>query len=506
MDEKDVLVQAGAVARVLEARGYETIQKACSLNLAAVASLLQKEHPAFVFNLAESIGGRGSLIHLVPSLLDALGVPYTGAGTEALFLSSNKLLAKKLLRSGDVGTPVWHTLREKPEKPFAAGRYIIKSVWEHASIGLDDDAVVQADQWAQLRDAIADRSMRLGGPLFAEVFIEGREFNLSLLAHDSGPEVLPPAEIRFDDYPPERPRMVGYEAKWIEDSFAYRHTPRCFDFDPVDEDLLNTLSETAKRCWRLFNLRGYARIDFRVDRTGGPWVLEVNSNPCLSPDAGFAAAAERRGLRFDEIIDRIVKDIPASRRKRNRIDPIMQAISRGKNTPYENSAGGDRAFMDLKEVRCRRDVRTSDRDDVREIVHSTGFFTPEEVDIALELVDETLARGRQSGYSFLFAEQAGRVLGYTCFGPIIGTAGSYDLYWIAVHGLYHRKGVGRLILGRSETLMAQEGCRRVYVETSSRSKYAPTRSFYERCGYDRVASLKDFYAPGDDKIVYCKTF
>ncbi|MBN1614156.1 MAG: GNAT family N-acetyltransferase [Deltaproteobacteria bacterium] len=162
--------------------------------------------------------------------------------------------------------------------------------------------------------------------------------------------------------------------------------------------------------------------------------------------------------------------------------------------------------MDLKEVRCRRDVRTSDRDDVREIVHSTGFFTPEEVDIALELVDETLARGRQSGYSFLFAEQAGRVLGYTCFGPIIGTAGSYDLYWIAVHGLYHRKGVGRLILGRSETLMAQEGCRRVYVETSSRSKYAPTRSFYERCGYDRVASLKDFYAPGDDKIVYCKTF
>ena len=166
----------------------------------------------------------------------------------------------------------------------------------------------------------------------------------------------------------------------------------------------------------------------------------------------------------------------------------------------------DGGSVDLEEISYRRDVRTSDRDGVCEIVRSTGFFTPSEVDIAVELVDENLARGQRSGYSFLFAERAGRVLGYACFGPIPGTMSSYDLYWIAAHRLYHRKGIGSLILRRSEVLMAEEGCRRVYVDTSSRLQYAPTRLFYESCGYCRVAFLTDFYAPGDDKIIYCKTF
>ena len=162
--------------------------------------------------------------------------------------------------------------------------------------------------------------------------------------------------------------------------------------------------------------------------------------------------------------------------------------------------------MDLKKIGYRRDVRASDRDAVRGIVQSTGFFTPEEVDIAVELVDETLARGARSGYHFLFAEQGGAILGYACFGPIAGTAGSYDLYWIATHQRYQRLGIGRLILDRSEALMVKEGCRRIYIDTSSRSLYAPTRSFYESCGYSKAAFLSDFYAPGDDKIIYCKAF
>ena len=162
--------------------------------------------------------------------------------------------------------------------------------------------------------------------------------------------------------------------------------------------------------------------------------------------------------------------------------------------------------MDLKEISYRRDVQASDRDSVREIVQTTGFFSQTEIDIAVELVDDALARGERSGYGFLFAEQEGKVLGYTCFGSIAGTTGSYDLYWIATHQRYQRLGVGRLILDRSEALMVKEGCRRIYIETSSRSQYAPTRSFYESCGYSRVAFLRDFYASGDDKIIYCKTF
>ena len=116
----------------------------------------------------------------------------------------------------------------------------------------------------------------------------------------------------------------------------------------------------------------------------------------------------------------------------------------------------DRGAMNLKKISYRRAIRASDRDAVRELVQSTGFFTQTEVDIAVELVDENLARGERSGYGFLFAEMGGEILGYACFGPIAGTAGSYDLYWIATHQPYQRLGIGRLILGRSEALMVKE--------------------------------------------------
>ena len=109
------------------------------------------------------------------------------------------------------------------------------------------------------------RAPDLGGACFAEVYIEGREFNLALLAGPDGPEVLPPAEIVFEGYGPDRLRIVGYRAKWDEASYEYHHTPRRFDFPAADAPLLDRLRRTARDCWRLFGLRGWARVDFRVD-------------------------------------------------------------------------------------------------------------------------------------------------------------------------------------------------------------------------------------------------
>ncbi len=117
-----------------------------------------------------------------------------------------------------------------------------------------------------------------------------------------------PAEIRFLGYPQEKPRFVGYNAKWDESSFEYRSTPRSFDFGPEDAPLLADLARLSAECWEIFGLRGYARVDFRVDAGGRPWVLEVNTNPCLSPDAGFMAAAGRAGLSGDDVVRRIVED------------------------------------------------------------------------------------------------------------------------------------------------------------------------------------------------------
>ncbi len=309
-DEDDVLVQAEVVAQTLSNLGYEPVSMPFSADIGAMAEKLRALSPVFVFNLVETVEGAGRLIYLAPAVLDRIGIKYTGAGTEAVFLTSNKIVAKRFLANSGILTPHWLSVEDlRKTSPVAGGTYIIKSVWEHASIGLDDNATVRVDNQLRLLAELQNRKEGLGGECFAEAFIEGREFNLSLLAADDGPEVLPPAEICFDGYPPGKPRVVGYSAKWESDSFEYHHTPRRFDFPEEDGPLLGELQRIARSCWDLFALRGYARVDFRVDASDRPWLLEVNTNPCLSPDAGFVAAAEQAGLSFEQVIARIVGDL-----------------------------------------------------------------------------------------------------------------------------------------------------------------------------------------------------
>lgn len=152
----------------------------------------------------------------------------------------------------------------------------------------------------------------------------------------------------------------------------------------------------------------------------------------------------------------------------------------------------------------RTDARPSDAAAIRRIVRSSGFFRDDEIDVAVELVDERLARGEASGYHFLFAEVGDHVVGYTCFGPIACTVSSFDLFWIAVDESRRGTGLGRALLERTEAIIRSMGGTRVYIETSGKAQYDPTRGFYTRCGYGREAELADFYAPGDSKVIYSR--
>jgi D-alanine-D-alanine ligase len=263
--------------------------------------------PLFVFNLVETVSGTGRFIHLAPSLLDALHIPYTGSGTEAMFLTSHKLCAKRILKAGGLPTPEAFTQEELKKLNHVKGQFIIKSLWEHASVGLNDTSVVTVESASELAHYLNEQASH-DGEYFAEAYIEGREFNLSLLASDNEPLVLPPAEIRFDAYPEGKLRIVDYRAKWEEDSFEYQHTPRSFEFPQKDKPLLNLIKDMARTCWKIFGLHGYARVDFRIDSFNRPWILEVNANPCISPDSGFFAAATQAGLSFNDVVLRIIKD------------------------------------------------------------------------------------------------------------------------------------------------------------------------------------------------------
>lgn len=160
-------------------------------------------------------------------------------------------------------------------------------------------------------------------------------------------------------------------------------------------------------------------------------------------------------------------------------------------------------LIDATKIRLRCDIEPNDVLAVRRIAESTGFFYPPEVDVAVELVDERLAKGDASGYHFIFAE-SDRPLGYACFGPIACTVGSFDLYWIVVERDAQRFGLGRRLLVEAERLIRDRSGRRIYIETSNREQYAPTRDFYQRCGYKVAAVLDEFYGPGDDKVIFVK--
>lgn len=152
----------------------------------------------------------------------------------------------------------------------------------------------------------------------------------------------------------------------------------------------------------------------------------------------------------------------------------------------------------------REEARPEDGQAIGRLVRATGFFSEEEAEIAVELVEERLARGDASGYFFLFAEEADRLLGYACFGPIPGSVHSFDLYWIAVDPGEQGRGIGRMLMAASERIMAGHGASLIYADTSSRPQYEPTRAFYLACGYREEAFLADFYAPGDGKVIFVK--
>jgi ribosomal protein S18 acetylase RimI-like enzyme len=158
----------------------------------------------------------------------------------------------------------------------------------------------------------------------------------------------------------------------------------------------------------------------------------------------------------------------------------------------------------LKDYKFRTEVKFSDVETVREIVTSTGFFRPDEIPVAVELVQERFEKGKESGYELIFLETEGKTVAYSCFGLIPCSLLSYDLYWIVTHHDFRGRGLGSLLLKETEIIIRNMGGKAVYVETSSKEQYLATQKFYEKNNYELKARFEDFYDTGDDKLVYIK--
>lgn len=302
-EDIDTLTSAEAVAQALLKHGHTVSKAPFTTDADRFRALLEREAADVVFNLVEGVDGLGRLAPIAPRMLEEAGAVFTGVDFQAMSATTDKPLTKRRLREAGVATADWH------EPPDWAGlddrTYIVKSTLEDASVGLDDGCVVTGAEAVKRRAA---ESLALhGGQWFAEEYIDGREYNISMMQGPNGkPTVLPLAEMRFDDWPTAKPRIVGYPAKWDDSLDINDQMVRCFETETAEPVLAAKLKRACLRTWKLFGFTGYVRVDFRVTPRGEPLVLEINTNPCIAPDAGFAAAGEKIGLSYDQLVQRVV--------------------------------------------------------------------------------------------------------------------------------------------------------------------------------------------------------
>jgi D-alanine-D-alanine ligase len=535
--EAGVLAEVEAVSRALDklriphrAVGVRQFEE--------LPAVLSASDEPVVFNLVEGFWSDTKLCNLVPTVIRSFGKACTGNDAQGLLFSLDKWQCKTLLAAAGIPTPKGLIVppgRPIPTRDLFEGPYIVKPVGTDASEGIDKTSIIPGPGKA-LRLAVQRIHGQMAQPALIEQFIDGRELNISVISRVGRAfplakgsreatdelEVLPLAEIDFSAFEAGRPRIVGYEAKWLEDSFEYHHTPHIIPAR-LPKRLTERIRALAAASCRALSCFEYCRVDFRLDQANRPYVLEVNANPDISPDAGFAAAIAAAGMSYQAFV-------------KLEIDNAVRRSSVGWGLPHHPTRGG--ASPTLQTGNRQPTTLTirwcgpEDRQVVLSFLAETGFFRPDEIDIARELIDSAIAEGPKGHYQSFVAcvessqlsirsSQSGddgrqlstvncqpttgsQTVGWVCWGPTPCTLGTFDIYWLGVASHMQGHGIGRMLTAFAEQKIAECGGRLFIVETSSRETYTPTRRFYERLGYHEAGRIPDFYGPGDDRVIFLK--
>lgn len=301
-DEQDTLAQIPIIAEALKAKGHRVSHAPFKPDREALKALIVRERPDVVFNLVEAVWGRGSYASIAVSMLSELGVPYTGTDAAAMMIGGDKLLTKQVLAAAGLPTPAWAA---PPDwNGVNGGRWIVKSVDEDSSLAIDDAAV--ADGRASVLARVEHCTGTHGGRWFAEEYIDGREFHVAVIEDGGSTRVLPVAEMVFENWDMSRPRIMSDSAKW--DAASAEHARTVWKFDGAEEPALHAkLADLALQSFKLLGISGYARVDFRVDKKGNPFILEINPNPSLALNCGMCASAQRANMSYADLIEAIVR-------------------------------------------------------------------------------------------------------------------------------------------------------------------------------------------------------
>ena len=306
LSEVGVVEEMDDIKAALTSLGYKPTTFNVDSDIFRLIEYLREERPDLMFNLVESVENESVQEMNVAGLYELLKIPYTGAGPLALGIALNKPRVKEILSYHGIRTPKFQVFRISDKIVLEDGLafpLIVKPSREDASVGIDDRSVVYniADLRARVRYVLEEFDQ----PALVEQYIDGRELNVAVVGNKH-PLVLPISEIDFSGLAEGAHKIVSYEAKWMHGTVAFEGTKGVCPA-PLTALQEAKIKEIALRCYQIIGCRDYARVDFRLTKEGVPYVLEVNPNPDISDDAGFARSARTYGFTFSEMIGKIVE-------------------------------------------------------------------------------------------------------------------------------------------------------------------------------------------------------
>lgn len=491
-----VIEEVKAVAEALSRLNIPFRIKAVE-SLAALTTTLGHAREHLIFNLVENFPGRPADAMQVPILCEAFGKECTGNDSTCQVLALDKWRTKAVLRAaglpvpGGIIIPPGH--RSAMSSALPPPPWIVKPLFADASEGIHASSVI-ASGMNNLLKAVARVHREFKHPALVEQFFGTREINISVLQDGKSIKALPVAEIEFRDFGENRPRIVDYAAKWHTDSFEYKNTVRVIPAK-LDKTTAHQLQSAALEAWQTMGCRDYARVDFRLDEAGKFVILEVNPNPDISPDSGFAAALACSHIPYQKFVKKVCENAVARLKIRALSKPLISQPN-SRKAAAKKSKPGKRP--------CIRCSEMADREGILSFMRDTGFFHDGEIEVAREVLDEALNRGPEGHYQSFTLLESGVPAGWICYGPTPCTTGTFDIYWIGVSAGHQGRGFGRALLEHVEKLIRKARGRTIIIETSGRPLYDSTRGFYLKTGYTEAARIPDFYDRDDARVIYVK--
>lgn len=306
----------GAVNSALCGLGYNVKKISVSRNIGKLILDIKKYSPLYIFNLCEEVDGHSWGEMYIAGILELLNIPYTGSGPFSLGLSLDKAKSKDILLNHRIRVPKYWVFDNVDKKIPKDVKFplIVKPIHEDGSYGIEAESIVYNKNTLCKRISLINKRFRQ--PAIVEEYIEGRELDISILGNGKNIKILPISEIDYNKMPKKLPKICTYNAKWNEKSEEYRESIPVFPAD-LPKRVKTIIENTAVKVYNTMQCRDYARIDIRLDKNKIPYIIDINPNPCLSPDSGFVRSAMEAGLNYEKLIGEIVNSCKKRYAKHN---------------------------------------------------------------------------------------------------------------------------------------------------------------------------------------------